>query len=641
VGHWRFDALKRELVCSAETYRILERNPTKGPLTYLRVLSYVCREERGIAHRAARELLRHGTSCDLTLTALINQQKKFIHLRAQAITNRDGTVVGLVGTLQDNTQQKLYEGDLRAREQLLRAIYDNVPSGLGVVEASENSFRFISANPGTAKLLGLDSVNTTLAGRSLDALGLPQPAVNFWSQCFQTGIEQGTLSKFEPTTDSGRRHLSITLVPLGASASGNQQLCFLVEDITERKRIDAEMAQGRRLRAVGELVGGIAHEFNNLLTPILLKAELLSTEWRDEPRLLDELRTISRAAQRGADLTRRLLAFGRRTEPKPEEVHVSAMVNAVHDLVRPTIDRRIHLQCEVAESLPPLFLNPTDLHQIVLNLVLNARDTLVEKLEIRPPDSWRATIKIAAAQFGPSAIENTHWAPSDSPVGWVCLTVQDNGMGMAQEVLERIFEPFYTTKQVGKGTGLGLATVWHLVTRIGGKVTVQSRVNEGTIFQIWLPILPVKSASGPVVGKTSEEARTNARICLVEDDDLVAHTIASALRRQHHHVVHFRNGAEAWRHLSTQYARYDLLLLDLDLPGINGIEIARRARASRYAGKILVASGRLTETEARELDKIGVDLQIEKPFSPQKLHLAVQTCMAATGKPPARFEPVK
>ena len=630
LGHWRYDAIRRTLFCSTEMLRIFERDPKHHLLTYWRLLSLVPKADRALVHRTTRAALVDGTEGELTLAVSPRpDQRKVVHIKLQAVRTEEGAIFAVVGTVQDITQQKIFEQDLRNREQLLRAIYDNVPSALGVVEHVGDTFRFISANPGTSKLLGLEG-RPDLAGRSFAQLNLPDDVSAFWLQWLRRGISHTDILKTEASFGDGKKYLSLTLIPLGFGRAGYPQLCFLAEDISERKQLDAEMAQGRRLRAVGELVGGIAHEFNNLLTPILLKAELLSAEWQHELRLREELASISRAAQRGADLTRRLLAFGRRSDPEPAELKLHAIVRANVDLLRPTIDRRIELMNEISEELPTLYLNPGDLHQIVLNLLLNARDTLVDKLHQTNPESWRAAIHLEASAHGSHAMDLTHWEKAEPPAGWIRLSIRDNGLGMPQSVLERIFEPFYTTKEVGKGTGLGLATVWHLVNRMGGKVNVQSTVGEGTEFLIWLPIIVAPKPAAPRVDTRQPfPPKTSLRICLVEDDDLVAHTVAHALRRQDHLVTHFRHGGEAWRHLSTHMTEYDLLLLDLDLPGMHGIEIARRVRNLRYSGKILVASGRLTEEENRECETVGVDGRIEKPFTPQKLAQVIQACLVA------------
>jgi len=632
LGNWHYDFVERKTECSPETLRILGRAPARGAPSYFRLLMMMSRAERSLVHRSFLTALRDGIACEVTVPLHIaSDNTKILHLTARPRKSASGSVNGLFGTVQDVTRQKTAEEALRTREQLLRALYENVPIAMGVVEEDGSSFRFVSANPGTARLLGLHS--TSLANRVLAELPLPTSVVDFWTHWFRQGSQEQELFKTETRHEEARRDYAITLVPLDSGDNGvRRQLCFLVDDVTERKGIDAEIAQGRRLRAIGELVGGIAHEFNNLLTPIMLKIELLSLEFARSPRLLEELETISRAAKRGADLTRRLLTFGRRSDAAIEEVHLQSIIRANFDLLRPTIDRRITLVTNLPDSLPALYINPSDVHQIVLNLLLNARDTLMEKLATDPTNRWDAHISVEGLVQAGSSGEGTAPTGSRPPFSWLRLTVRDNGMGMTSEIRERIFEPFYTTKEVGKGTGLGLATVWHLATRLGGKVTVESEPDRGSAFHVWLPISyasKIAPAAKPPVELRPKIARAN--ILLVEDDELVAKTVVSVLKRLGHDVMHQANGNEAWQHLSTQPA-YDLLLLDLDLPGISGLEIARRARAIKYRGRILVASGRLSEAEAHELNTLRVDGTLQKPFAPQVLNDAIQACLSGRQK---------
>jgi signal transduction histidine kinase len=224
------------------------------------------------------------------------------------------------------------------------------------------------------------------------------------------------------------------------------------------------------------MVGGIAHEFNNLLTPIVLKVEMLREERESDTGLRRELEVISGAADRAATLTRRLLTFGRKGEQEPVEVRLADVVAANVDLIRPTCDARVELVVEVPPNLPSLVQNPADLHQIILNLMLNARDALHDKLQGHGDGPARLTLAVEPIGSG-----NGH-GPSGQRI-----VVGDTGVGMPREVLERIFEPFFTTKEVGRGTGLGLATVWHLVQTCGGRVDVESTPGFGTTFRVDLP----------------------------------------------------------------------------------------------------------------------------------------------------------
>jgi len=240
--------------------------------------------------------------------------------------------------------------------------------------------------------------------------------------------------------------------------------------------LEAELAQSRRLRAVGEMVGGVAHEFNNLLTPIVLKVELMREDRVEDPVLQRELDVIAGAAERAATLTRRLLAFGHKGARELVPVRLSEVIAANVELVRPSCDPRITVAVEASPLLPPLMQDAADLHQIVLNLLLNARDTLHDKLE--HDDGGTAAITVRVDLIGATGAESGHSQR---------LCVADTGLGMSRDVMERIFEPFFTTKEVGRGTGLGLATVWHLAQMCGGRVEVDSTPGVGTTFRVDLP----------------------------------------------------------------------------------------------------------------------------------------------------------
>ncbi len=381
---------------------------------------------------------------------------------------------------------------------------------------------------------------------------------------------------------------------------------------------DAEIAQSRRLRAVGELVGGIAHEFNNLLTPILLKADALQHEYR-QTALAAELQIIIDAAIRAAEITRRLLTFQRKTDRKPEKIRLRTAIESDIELLRHAIDRRVRLDCTISSDLPTLWLPGTDLHQIIVNLLLNARDTLIEKLTRETTDSkWTPSIQIeakvlpidAAVPLDPSRIQSP-------PAGWIRLTVRDNGLGMPPDVLERIFEPFYTTKPVGQGTGLGLATVWHLVTELGGCIDVNSVPGAGTAFNLCLPIRASNEAAASSTAMPAAAAAmpSTARIMLVDDEDAVSNLVCEILQYHGHQVTMLANGRLAWEKLSAAPGTFEVIILDLNMPGLNGLELARRARDLPFDGLIFVMSGRLSESDRAEFLRLRVDRIIEKPFT--------------------------
>jgi signal transduction histidine kinase/CheY-like chemotaxis protein len=524
---------------------------------------------------------------------------------------------------------------LADNEALLRALYETVPVAMCVLENREGVEWVLSANPQAALFIGKPA--DQMPGRPLDTLVQQQPWARELLTLLARRPEPGAFIEEERTLSDHRR-IIFTVVSLAGSGS-TPRLCVLMEDITRRAALDEEMAQMRKLRALGELVGGIAHEFNNLLTPILVNASMIREDWPHDARLQQQVKMMAQAGNRAADLTQRLLAFGRKGQRAPEHVTIESIVEMCIALLEHTVDRRVTWENAVPPDLPPLYLNRTDLNQILINLLINARDTLLEKLEAPPPD-WRPKIRISAACLPPSAHRTTsgvgfnreHREPAQ---GWQQLIVADNGMGMAKEVQERIFEPFYTTKEVGKGTGLGLATVWHLATSMGGRVEVESTPGQGSLFRVLLPMWPVPSNDQVTVTPSAPKvdfAPKAARFLIAEDDCDVANAVCGALRRAGHSASHVPNGRAAWSLIETDPRQVDVLVVDVNMPEMDGIELVQRARGAGYSGKVIIMSGRLTSTDMARVDACLPDCLIAKPFTADQLLQAVGQTLATSGR---------
>jgi signal transduction histidine kinase/ActR/RegA family two-component response regulator len=427
----------------------------------------------------------------------------------------------------------------------------------------------------------------------------------------------------------GKRILEVTSIPLATphgDPAAAPKICVLADDITKRRQQDAEVAQSRRLRAVSELVGGIAHEFNNLLTPVMLKTGEIQLTRPDDAALQEDIGVISQAVQRTAELTRRLLTFGRKVEHKAEFVRLETIARSCFDLLKNTIDRRISWENSIPADLPPLYMNATDLNQVLLNLLLNARDALLERLSGRNPAVWAPKITVEAESLAPTAFEAPRGQSGRTLLGWQRLTVGDNGLGIPPDIIERIFEPFFTTKGSGKGTGLGLATAWHLVTDAGGRLEVDSTLGVGSTFNVFLPVWP--TVEKPKAAPAAPDASPSVRVLLVEDEVLVAQTVTEILRRLGHQIRHITDGSEAWTHLSTNLSSYELLIIDVNLPGMNGVDIVSRLRERAFTGRILMVSGRFTTADMSALTRLKINQSLTKPFNVQQFKEAVSGSLA-------------
>jgi signal transduction histidine kinase/CheY-like chemotaxis protein len=630
LGYWQSQSGEPERATwSEETYRIFERNPEQGVPAADELIAYAIAADRTRWRAAVADLQAAGRAYDLHLTIEPRSDlRRTIHIRGRPTNDHTGHRTGSFGTVQDVTAWHAAEEALRQSEHLLRALYENLPLALGVMERARGEWLVVSLNPAAVRQFALPAEPP--AGRALTQLGLPPEWQQYWSKLFTRCVDEGQPLNLELSREDQRRDFAITLVPLG-QAVGRARCCFLMEDVSERRQKDAEISQGRRLRAIGELVGGIAHEFNNLLTPILLNSDLLQNEWAHVPALHRELKMIADAARRSAELTRRLLAFGRKSEHQSELLDLRAVVETNAELVRHAFDRRIRIEATVPADLPPLYLNGADLHQILLNLLVNARDTLTEKLTHPPAGDWDPCIRIEALFRPVGSIAPFEPEKHPPPAGWVRLTVRDNGRGMPPAVIERIFEPFYTTKQVGQGTGLGLATVWHLVVGFGGRVNVESVPGEGSAFHVFLPYRSLPSAVAPAAppgsAATAGPARS-LRLLLVEDEEAVASLISTLLKRQGHQITLAANGLDGWERLSATPDAFDGVIMDLNMPGLNGQELARRARALAYDRPLVAVSGRVTEDDRTELARLGVRTILQKPFTLEELRSALAAAFA-------------
>ncbi|ATC63544.1 hypothetical protein CMV30_06005 [Nibricoccus aquaticus] len=626
LGHWRRTFGPPDTVMwSDETFRIHELDPASGPPKTFDELAATALPADSARWRASVErAMREKFSYQLDLAIEPRPGlRKFIHIRGRSQTDSSGRVTAVFGTVQDITARRAAELARQESEQLLRALYDNLPNALGVLDRTATGWELVSLNPEAVRLTGLADLST---------IGEPETASlskeAWWRDLLARADSATSPVRFQFQRDDLRREFAATLVPLRAP-DGHPRCCFLIEDITDRNIRDAEIAQGRRLRAIGEMVGGIAHEFNNLLTPILITADALASDPRSDPAHQAEHKLIADTARRASGLTRRLLTFERKADRKAELVNLHTVVEANLDLLRHTADRRIRLSNTLGADLPALHLDTGDLNQIVLNLLLNARDTLDEKLTLPSAPGWQPSITLDAATL-PASATTPQDATHSTPDHWLRLAVTDNGLGMSPAIIERIFEPFYSTKQVGRGTGLGLATVWHLVSDLGGRIEVQSTEGTGTTFFVYLPVRPVALAPAATPPE-SPRPDSGLRLLVAEDEELIASVLGTLLRRERHEVTLAPNGRQAWEIFEHNPAAFDALLFDLNMPEMTGLELTRRVRASGYRGPLLIMSGRITEETRRELTTLQVDAIVNKPFTLDSLRSALALALARHG----------
>jgi len=378
---------------------------------------------------------------------------------------------------------------------------------------------------------------------------------------------------------SGPRQTLIIKFPIFDRTGAVASVCSILVDVTEQKRAEAQMVQAQRIDSLGQLTGGIAHDFNNLLTSILLNADVLASVLNDKLKPLAE--SVRMAAERGADLTRRLLAFGRRQMLEPRPTDIRALLSSMEPLMRRTLGEHIEIRAVHPAALWHATVDPGQLENAVLNLAVNARDAM--------PNGGRLTIEMSNVTLDD---ERMTAFPEGKAGQYVMVTVTDTGCGMSADVVARAFEPFFTTKDVGKGTGLGLSMVYGFVKQSGGQVHMTSEVGIGTVVRLYLPRSPeVAETASLAPAGAGELPRGCETILFVEDDSMVREHTGKQIVGLGYAVITAESAIDALRLADDGYVP-DLLFTDVVMPGgMNGRQLALKLRERWPHLRVLYTSG--------------------------------------------------
>jgi PAS domain S-box-containing protein len=510
--------------------------------------------------------------------------------------DQTGALVELRGYLIDITASVQAESAVLEREELFRAVFYDASDAMMLLDDRRV---ILDANLAAAELFEIPLAD--LIGKVLDSLIIDENEsfVASWREFIALGeakqehhVRGATAPRLVECSYRARVHTG-------------RHLC-IARDITERRLLEERLAQAARIESVGRLAGGIAHDFNNLLTAILGYTELLLSHHLPGDPEREDLEEIQRAGQRASALTQQLLAFGRKQILQPREVDLNLTLGGLKPILRRVLREDITLSVEGAPNPALVAIDPHQIEQVVLNLVLNSRDAL----------PMGGTIEVELAHVTLSADE----MPADrrnAAGSYVRLRVIDNGTGITPDVRAHLFEPFFTTKEQGKGTGLGLASVYGMVHQSGGFIVVDSPAPGGAIFTLYFPAIRVELPDPDQPNPSGRET-----VLLVEDEDAVRVVIGALLRRHGYHVLEAatpRGALEVFRHHAESI---DLLLTDVVMPGMNGPALAQRLVSAKPNLRILFISG---YADAARSALSGPDVSfLAKPFQALALTRSVR-----------------
>ena len=518
------------------------------------------------------------------------------------------------GTIVNLSAQRAAEQRFEREQALFRAIFESLPDPLVICDTA-GAIRLV--NPSFTRVFGYTEP---------EVLGESMACLFENTESWMSFLDAGTTTQqpnAKPSTARFRRK-SGELFPaetiegaiVGSSGSALGRL-VLIRDVTAERQQEAILLQAQRMEAVGQLTGGVAHDFNNLLTVILGNIELLEPKLKDE--LSQSLATEAReAAEMGARLTDRLLTFARRQRLEMQSLNLNEFALGLTELLRRTIGAPIDLSTALAPDLWPTTADSGQVESAVLNLVLNARDAM--------PDGGRLVIETFNATLDAADVASV---PGMAAGDYVVLSVADTGHGMPPEVRARAFEPFFTTKGAGKGSGLGLATIYGFARQSGGNVTIYSEVGKGTTVNLYLPRAGRRTEEeAAAAAKPAVDTGRGETVLVVEDDERVRRLTALRLKELGYRVLEAGHGAAALAILA-ETPDIDIVFSDLVMPGgISGFDLARRVREHYPGTRVILTSGYSAEI-LNQADVAELDLKVlRKPYRQAELARAFRAALA-------------
>jgi PAS domain S-box-containing protein len=546
-----------------------------------------------------RLVKKDGSEMDCFLTATVRK-------------TTDGNILGYRGIVRDVTERKRFEEEL----QKLASV---VQHSSELVNLSSLDGTMIFLNEAGSRMLGIDPREVG----QMNIMGvIPDHLKNkvqteLLPTLMQGHTWEGDLQYLNLRTGKLTDVHALTFTIQDPVSGEPLYLANVSLDITERKNLEAQLLQAQKMEAVGTLAGGIAHDFNNLLQVVLGYSELLLRGRKQGDPECESLRKIKYAGQRGAELVKNLLAFSRKIEPRLKPVNLNHEIIEFEKLLSRTIPKIIRIDLRLGGDVESIEADPSQIGQILMNLGVNSRDAM--------PDGGTLTIETAGAILdqGYCAIH-----PEVKPGSYVLLTVSDTGQGIDKETMARIFDPFFSTKEVGKGTGLGLATVYGIVKQHNGHITCYSEPGRGTVFKIYFPICEQEK----LAESTGEEVPLRGgteTVLLVDDDDMVRDLGSSILAHFGYSVITASNGREALEVYRQRRAEISLVILDLIMPEMDGKACLREILQLDATAKILIASGFLENAPWRDEAVFGAKGFVGKPYNERRLIQQVREVLDA------------
>ena len=603
----------------------------------------ICLLDYRLGERTGLELLRESQAFNSgpPMILLTGQGDHEIDIEAMKAGAADYLIKGQLNPdMLDRAMRYAIEGKrtqehLRRERDLISRIMETSPVGIVV---TDQSGKITFANHCAEKVLGLTKSVIDLRNTSVLDWRLTDPEGNLLAG--QSSPLKQVLESGQPVQDichaidfpnHHRALLSTNATPLFDAAGKIDGMIITVEDITQRLALESQLRQSQKMESVGQLAAGVAHDINNILTIIQGHAGLLINTTPPNGDTARSLKQISDASDRAASFIRHLLMFSRKQVFQTKILDLNAVLHNLEYMLPRMLGEHITLETCYRPSLPPIAADTSMIEQIVMNLMVNARDAM--------PRGGRLLLETSVVEINETHVRQN---PDACAGGFICLTVTDSGCGMERKVLQRIFEPFFTTKEVGKGTGIGLATVYGIVKQHHGWVEVESEVGTGTTFKVFLPIAPDETVATPAAAPKFETINGGEEtILVVEDEASLLELVRKVLERYHYHILIASSGVEALRVWDEHEGRIDLLLTDMIMPGgVTGGDLAANLKKRQPGLKVIFTSGYSSELVGKDFGH-GDTLFLSKPYQPEQVARMIRDTLDAAPKNRRQTAPVQ
>ena len=504
-------------------------------------------------------------------------------------------------------------------EERIRFLSSSVEQSSDGIAIADINGKILFTNQMWAKMHGFKSPYE-LIGQNLKIFHnreqLEKDVIPFNKKVLEKGFNKGEVGHIRKDGSSFPTMMTTTII----KDEKGKHIAFsgMATDITRQKQLERQLFQSQKMEAIGTLAGGIAHEFNNLLVPILGFIEIVISDFPAESDSYKDLKQVQIAAERAKDLVTQILSFGKQVEGDQQPIQLTFVINEVLKLLRMTLPSTIKLQQDNAPNIKQVNANPTKMNQVLMNLCMNAYYAM--------PDGGLLEISLANVKLGKKSCEKFDGL---KPGHFVRLTVKDSGCGMDKETLERIFDPFFTTKLNGEGTGMGLSVVHGIIKSYGGDITVHSQPSVGTTFHIYLPVArpvarPVEEASS----KTTKQVLGGTEsILFIDDEIVVAETGKRMLERLGYKVTTQTSSLEALELYRIDYGKFDLVIMDQTMPDMTGAELVPRFFDIRPDVPVILCTGYSSLLTQEKIDKLGISKFIMKPFIESELGRIVRQAL--------------